>query len=40
MRKKLINNCNKIITLNFTIGQKKIQLVKRYDKDIQEGKNY
>jgi hypothetical protein len=39
-RKKLMKNYNKIHTMNFTIAQKKIQLVKRYDKDIKEGKNF
>ena len=39
-RKKLIKNYNKIHTMNFTIAQKKIQLIKRYDKDIKEGKNF
>ena len=39
-RKKLMKNYNKIHTMNFTIAQKKIQLIKRYDKDIKEGKNF
>ena len=38
LRDKLTSNCQKIISMNFSIGQKKIKLIQKYDKDINEGK--
>jgi len=38
LRDKLTSNSNKIISMNFSIGQKKIKLIQKYEKDINEGK--
>jgi hypothetical protein len=38
LRDKLTSNSQKIISMNYSIGQKKIKLIQKYEKDINEGK--